>query len=216
MKIGVFDSGIGGLSVAIALKNAYPSVEVIFKNDQKNVPYGDKPLETIYSFSRPIIEELIKKDNCDIIVIACNTVSTNFASRLRKEYKVPIVALEPMVKPATLATKTKVITVCATPRTLESKQYKILKQKYAQNIKIYEPDCSKWSQMIESNQIDEDCISNIVEESCLLGSDQFVLGCTHYHWIEDLIVKKINDRANVMQPENAIIKRVGQIMKQLA
>jgi glutamate racemase len=93
-KIGVFDSGVGGLSVANAIKKALPGYEIIYKDDSQHVPYGTKSLEQIYGFTKPILEELIE-EGCQVIVIACNTVTTNTIGRLRQELTVPLVGMEP-------------------------------------------------------------------------------------------------------------------------
>jgi glutamate racemase len=194
IKIGVFDSGVGGLSVVNAIKKELPNAEVIYKEDSEHVPYGTKTIEQIYVFTKPILEELVD-DGCEVIVIACNTVTTNLIGQLKRKLPVPLVGMEPMVKPAAKATSSGIIAVCATPRTLSSDRYKWLKQRYAASIKVLEPDCSDWSYMIEANAIDREKIAKTVEEVCKKGADQIVLGCTHYHWIEEeikqLALKKV-------------------------
>src|SRR5690349_14249396 len=110
IKIGVFDSGVGGLSVAKAIQKELPDYKVIFKDDAQNVPYGTKSIEEIHQLTKPILEELVS-DGCKAIVVACNTVTTNLIKRLREEVDIPLVGMEPMVKPAALATKSKVIAV---------------------------------------------------------------------------------------------------------
>jgi glutamate racemase len=120
-KIGVFDSGVGGLSVVEAIKRELPSHEVVFKNDAEHVPYGSRNIDEIYNLCKPIISSLVD-EGCAVIVIACNTVTTNLIARLRQDFKVPLVGMEPMVKPAAEKTKSGVIAVCATPRTLASER----------------------------------------------------------------------------------------------
>ncbi len=153
VKIGVFDSGVGGLSVVNAIKKELPDVEVVYKDDKKHLPYGTKSKEQIYEFIEPIFVQFLREE-CQVIVIACNTVTTNLIDVLRKEFSIPMVGVEPMVKPAALDTKTGVIVVCATPGTLASERYKLLKQEYARSVKILEPDCSDWALMIENNRLD--------------------------------------------------------------
>jgi glutamate racemase len=131
---------------------------------------------------------------------------------LRAEFNIPIVGMEPAVKPAALASKTKVIAVCATPRTLSSKRYKWLKEEYAAGIKVLEPDCSDWALMIENKQIDREKIANTVEEICNQGADQIVLGCTHYHWIEEEIKQLAQGRAEVIQPEKPVINQLKRVL----
>lgn len=213
-KIGVFDSGIGGLSVVKAIKKGFPLLEVIFVNDPDNLPYGTKTPDQMENLVRPKIHELIEA-GCELIVIACNTVTTNIIERMRLEYAVTFVGIEPMVKPARAHTKSGVITVCATPATLSSVRYSWLKSEYASDIRVIEPDCSDWTRMIESDSIDEKKIKDIVDDSCKQGSDVIVLGCTHYHWIEGLIIRLAKGRAEVIQPEQAIIARLGRLLEQL-
>ena len=213
IKVGVFDSGIGGKSVADAITQAMPEVEVKFVNDKENVPYGSKAPEELYRLVLPILQNLAKE--VDVIVVACNTVSTTLITRLREDIKKPMIALEPMVKPAAEASKSGVIAVCATPTTLASQRYDWLKQTYAANVKVLEPDCSDWSAMIEDNQVNEKQVANRIEAVINGGADQIVLGCTHYHWIEDLIKTIANGRAQVTQPESAIVGRLKTIITEL-
>lgn len=213
-KIGVFDSGIGGLSVAKAIELGFPNTEVLFIHDSDHMPYGSKTPDELEQLVRPKIKELIDS-GCDLIVIACNTATTTIIDRLRTSFPVAFVGIEPMVKPAASMTKTGIITVCATPATLSSSRYARLKSAFATDIKVLEPDCSDWSRMIESNEIDEEKIRAIVDESCKQGSDVIVLGCTHYHWIEDLIKDAASERASVLQPESAIVARIEALSSSL-
>jgi glutamate racemase len=215
MKIGVFDSGIGGLSVANAIKYALPECEVIFKNDAKHVPYGSRSMDEVLSFTLPILQSLVA-DGARCIVVACNTVSTNLIDQLRNLIDVPLIAMEPMVKPAAERTKTGVVAVCATPATLKSERYEWLKQTYAKNVKVIEPDCSMWAGMIESNTVDEHAIKKLVEEVTSENADVIVLGCTHYHWIEELIKQSAGDNAVVLQPEKPVIEELKRVLARLA
>jgi len=183
--IGVFDSGVGGKSVAAAIRKAFPDWHVIDVDDKEHLPYGTKTPEELKALSLPILNTLSK--SCDIIVIACNTVTTTIIEDLRASLPVPLIGLEPMVKPAAEQTKSGVIAVCATPATLASNRYQWLKDTYAQGKKVVEPDCSDWTSMIESNQVDRNHIEDRIEEALNQGADVIVLGCTHYHWIEKLI-----------------------------
>jgi glutamate racemase len=213
-RIGVFDSGVGGLSVVNTIKKALPECEIIYKDDSEHVPYGTKSTEQIYDFTRPILDELVT-EGCQVIVIACNTVTTNLIARLRQDLPIPLVGMEPMVKPAANATSSGVIAVCATPRTLSSERYKLLKQRYAASIKVLEPDCSDWSYMIETNTLDRKKIAKTIDYVCEKGADEIVLGCTHYHWIEEEIKELAKGRAEVLQPEKPVIKQLKTVLVQL-
>ena len=215
MKIGVFDSGVGGLSVATAIEKAMPEAEVLFRNDKKHLPYGSKPPAEILGYVLPILQQLVK-EGCQVIVIACNTVSTTLIRDLREQLDVPLIAVEPMVKPAAAMTKTRVIAVCATPTTLASQRYAWLKATYAKDIKVVEPDCSDWTRMIEDNQVNENIIKDKINAAIEQGADVIVLGCTHYHWIEELIKQMTNGRAQVIQPEKPVIEQLKRVLKQLS
>lgn len=212
--IGVFDSGIGGKSVALAIQKALPKDKIIFKNDQAHMPYGNKTNEQLLSLSLPILKEM--QQQCDVIVIACNTLSTTIIQLLRQNIEVPLIAIEPMVKPAASLTKTGIIAVCATPSTLASLRYKALKEEYAKAIKVIEPDCSDWAYLIEKNQISATEIRGTLRTVLKEGADVIVLGCTHYHWIEKEIKNEVGDKALVIQPEAAIVNRLKQVLRQLA
>lgn len=211
-KIGVFDSGVGGLSVAKAIKRELPDHEVIYRDDSEHVPYGTRSIEEIYSFTKPVLKKLIS-EGCEVIVIACNTVTTNLIERLRKEIPIPLVGMEPMVKPAAAASKTGVIAVCATPRTLASKRYRWLKEEYAKDVKVLELNCSDWAFLIEVDIPDREKIAKTVKEVCDKNADQIVLGCTHYHWIETEIKKLAKGRAQILQPEAPVIEQLKKVLK---
>jgi glutamate racemase len=213
MKIGVFDSGAGGESVVAAIQKALPNYQVIFRDDRAHLPYGTKSLAEIRGYVIPIIQDMAKE--CDVIVVACNTVSTNLIEELRKLVAVPLIAMEPMVKPAAQATHAKIIAVFATPRTLDSERYHWLKQQYAKGIQVLEPDCSDWTSLIESNQMDQKRIKKDVDTVCNAGADVIVLGCTHYHWIESDIVAAAEGRAKVLQPEQPVIEQLQRVIDNL-
>lgn len=215
MKIGVFDSGIGGLSVVQAIEQALPEYEIIFKNDHEHVPYGTRAPEEILGFVTPIFQDLLD-EGCEVIVVACNTVSTTLMPVLKAKFSVPFVALVPMVKPAAEQTKSGVIAVCATPTTLASPRYRELKEEFASRVMVLEPDCSDWAQMIEHNEVDDKKIEERIGAVLDENADVIVLGCTHYHWIEDRIQELAEGRATVIQPEKAIVKQLATVIQSLA
>lgn len=214
MKVGVFDSGVGGESVANAIKRAKPELEIMYVQDKENIPYGTKTREQLIELVTPIIQKLVN-EGCQIVVIACNTVTTNIISQLRQRFDVPLIGIEPMIGPAAEKTKSKTITVCATPATLASPRYNELKMQYGSDVKVIEPDCGNWAVMIEDNNVDQEHIRAIVDESLGQGSDVFVMGCTHYHWIEDIIDEMTADKAVVLQPESAVIAQLERVIAEL-
>lgn len=214
LKIGVFDSGVGALSVINAIREELPEIEIVYKDDKKHVPYGSRSIEDIHRLVKPIFQEFID-EGCQVIVVACNTVTTNLISVLRQEFDTPMIGMEPAVKPACEATKSKIIAVCATQRTLSSERYAWLKQKYAAGVRVLEPDCSDWALMIENNKVEREKIAETIKDVIDQGADQIVLGCTHYHWIEDLIKKVAARRADVVQPEQPVIRQLKTVLAQL-
>jgi len=215
LKIGVFDSGVGAVPVIQAIQKELPDLEIIYKDDHEHLPYGSRGIEEIHGFVRPIFQEFLD-EGCQVIVIACNTVTTNLIKQLREEFPVPMVGMEPAIKQAAAATKTRKVAVFATRRTLSSQRYAQLKAEYAQGVEILEPDCSDWALMVENSQLNRDKIAKTVERICEKGVDQIVLGCTHYHWIEYLIDSAAAGRAEVIQPTKPVVNRLKQVLEQLA
>ena len=211
MRVGVFDSGIGGISVAQAIERSHPELDVQFMSDTVHMPYGTKSPTEVLGYVLPILHQMVE-DGCAVIVIACNTVTTTLITELRQTIPVPLVAIEPMVKPATALTKTGVIAVCATPTTLASPRYAALKAEFAQGVTVLEPDCSRWASMIEHSQIDEQHIQQTIEQVLSSNADVIVLGCTHYHWIEESINKICSGKATVIQPEQALIAQLERVI----
>ena len=211
MKIGVFDSGVGGLSVAQAVEKELPQADILFVNDQDNVPYGTKDPEQLLKLVGPLLSDMAEQ-GCDVIIVACNTVTTTIIEALRAAITVPLIGMEPMVKPAAETTISRVIAVCATPTTLASSRYNWLKTTYAGGVQVLEPDCSDWSRMIENKRVDRQKIVHIIEKVCRQGADVIVLGCTHYHWIEDLIRETADGRAAVLQPEVPVIVQLKRVL----
>lgn len=214
MKIGVFDSGVGGRSIARAVQKGIKNAVVVVREDKANLPYGTKTPEQLLKLVTPILQGMAS-EGCDIIVVACNTVSTTIIHELRAVIDVPLIAVEPMVKPGAEKSNAGIIAVCATPTTLASGRYQSLKRRFADGVTVLEPDCSDWASMIESNQIDHDTIAKRINEVLDGGADVIVLGCTHYHWIEAEIKELAKDKAIVIQPNAAIVTQVKRVIGQL-
>ncbi|MFZ1250730.1 MAG: glutamate racemase [Candidatus Microsaccharimonas sp.] len=212
MKIGVFDSGIGGEAVAHELRSLIEYAEVVSVNDHKNVPYGGRPKDEIIELTDAAIQPLLKQ-GCDAIVLACNTATTNAISALRERYPTQkFVGLEPMVKPAARTSKTKKIAVLATPATLQSQRYAELKKQWAENVTVFEPDCHTWATLIENNKINDVDLEAVITPLLEADVDVIVLGCTHYHWLKNTIQKKVGSDITVLEPSNAISSRILSIV----
>ena len=211
MKIGVFDSGLGGEAVAEELRRLLPNAQVISINDRVHMPYGTKPRAEIMKLTQAAIQPLLQLE-CDTIVIACNTATTAAIQLLRHDYPTQkFIGLEPMVKPASLLSETGVVATLATPATIASPRYQQLKDDYAKDIKVIEPNCSSWAELIETNQREainlEDTIKPLLEQNV----DVIILGCTHYHWLKQDIEKIVGPTVTVLEPSDAIKNRILEI-----
>lgn len=213
MKIGIFDSGIGGEAIAESLGVTFPEADIFIVNDRKHVPYGDRTPEEITQLTDRAIQPLLN-EKCDVIVIACNSATAVAIETLRARYpEQPFIGLEPMVKPAVATTKSGVIAICATPATLGSARYSRLKDKFASGITVLEPDCSSWARMIEDNELNEDHVEETISAVIDQGADVIVLACTHYHWIRKIIERTVSRRATVLDPSAAIAKRIRSLLE---
>lgn len=213
-KIGVFDSGIGGEALAQALRVAFPTDEIIVASDVTHLPYGTKTAQAIRSLTEAAIQPLLTLP-CDVIVLACNTATAHAIDYLREHYPTtPFVGIEPMIKQAAALSQSRVVGICATPATLTSSRYKRLKQIYGASLRILEPDCRNWAQMIEANTINYREIVSVIEALLSTQADVIVLGCTHYHWIKETIEQLSAPRATVLEPSNAIARRVAVVLEQ--
>lgn len=212
MKIGVFDSGIGGQAVAEELKRLIPDATVLSVNDSARVPYGGRPRSEIIQLTTKAIQPLIDA-KCDAIVIACNTATTNAIKLLRHDNPTQkFIGLEPMVKPAAELTKTGTIAVLATPATLASPRYLELKNDWAQGIEVLEPNCSDWATLIEAGQQEKIQLEQTLMPLLHKRVDVIVLGCTHYHWIKKDIEAIAGSNVTVLEPSNAIKNRLIEIV----
>lgn len=213
MKLGVFDSGIGGEAVAAALTSTFPQAEILTANDREHVPYGDKNPSEVRDLTDAAIQPLLEA-HCDVIILACNTATALVIETLRSKYPgQKFIGIEPMIKTAANHTKSGIVAVCATPATLASERYLTLVKKHAQHLEIIEPDCSQWAYWIENNQLNQAHVAEIINNVCARGADVIVLGCTHYHWIKELIIELAAGRAEVIEPSEAIGRRVAQLLE---
>ncbi|NLS09429.1 glutamate racemase [Nesterenkonia sp. MY13] len=211
MKIGVFDSGRGGQAVADRLAELLPQAQVVTAHDHKNVPYGSRTPEEVHRLTDRAIQPLLK--DCDVVVLACNTATAAAIEQLRADYpQMPFVGLEPMVKPASSLTRSGRIVVCATPATLASPRYQRLKQTWAGELTVIEPDCSSWAATIEQGRSADLALSAVVESVETQGADVVVLACTHYHWIKDAIQAATGDHVQVLEPSDAIASQIQRVL----
>jgi glutamate racemase len=215
--IGVFDSGVGGLSVLRAIRQQLPHVPVIFLADQAHVPYGPRSLEQVRTFSEAITRYLVNR-GCKLIVVACNTASAAALHFLRQAFPaVPFVGMEPAVKPAAEHTRTGVVGVLATPATFQGALYASVVERFAHGVKLLTHTCPGLVAQIEAGQLDTPQTRLILEEALrpmlAEGIDTVVLGCTHYPFVIPLIQDITGPGVRVIDPAPAVARQVGRLLE---
>lgn len=184
--IGIFDSGVGGLTVWNEIVRLLPAEDTLYLADSANAPYGERSPEEILALSRKNTEWLLAR-GCKIIVVACNTATTNAIAALRREYPVPFIGIEPAIKPAALNSQTGRIGVLATRGTLASDLFATTSRNYAEGIQILEQEGVGLVRLIESGTLEGPELAGRLESllAPMLGAgiDQLVLGCTHYPFL---------------------------------
>jgi len=212
MKIGVFDSGIGGEAVAAELQARIEGAAVITVNDHAHVPYGGRSQQEVIELTDAAIQPLLR-EQCDCIVIACNTATVNAIATLRERYPTQkFVGLEPMLKPAWQLSKTRNVAVLATPATLQSRRYAELKEEWSQDLTIFEPNCTSWAALIEAGKASEIPLGETLAPLIERDVDVIVLACTHYHWLKHDIQSIVGTAVIVLEPSQAIRRRILSIV----
>lgn len=217
--IGIFDSGVGGLTVLSELYRLIPRATFHYFADNANCPYGPKGTGEIIKLSSKITEYLIAKQ-CDIIVVACNTATAAAIDHLRANYKIPFVGMEPAVKPAALNTKTNSIGVLATAGTFNGRLYRETTGKYAANIKVNYQVGEGLVELVEAGK------SNSQEAKVLLmkyispmlseNIDHLVLGCTHYPFFTPLLKELLPPNVVIVNPAPAVAQQAVRVLTQMS
>lgn len=217
--IGLFDSGMGGLSVWQEIRAGLPTESLIFFGDGVRCPYGSRPESEVLQFTVEAVERLIA-EGCKLIVIACNTATAVAIDYLREHYpSVPFVGLEPAIKPAALTTKTGVVAVLATERSLEGKLFLHTSAKYADKVQIIKSVGRDFVEIVERGEEDtpaaEAAVRGVVEPIIEAGADKIVLGCTHYPFLRRTIERVIGGReVEIIDSGSAVCRRVAQLLEE--
>lgn len=215
--IGVFDSGVGGLSVLRAIRGQMPEESVVYFGDQGHVPYGPRPLKQIQNFSEGITRFLLAQD-AKIIVVACNTASAAALKYLRETFPdIPFVGMEPAVKPAAEHTETGVVAVLATPATFQGALYASVVERFAAGVELLQNTCPGLVQQIEKGDLDgtqtrkilEDALNPMLEKNI----DTVVLGCTHYPFVIPLIEQIVGEKVRVIDPAPAVARQAKRLLE---
>ncbi|WP_321276679.1 glutamate racemase [Thiomicrorhabdus indica] len=209
--IGIFDSGIGGLPIAQKVRELLPSEDIIYVADTAFAPYGEKSEAEILQRAIQVIEFLLSK-NVKAIVVACNTATMVAIKTLRERYGVPFIGVEPGVKPAAIHTKTGVIGVLATEKTLSSHAFDALAKRVAGNVQMEIQPSPKLVHLVENLQLDFDqahkAVREYVEPLMIKGADTIILGCTHFAHLTPVIEQVAGSPVTVISTELAVAKEV--------
>lgn len=215
--IGIFDSGVGGLSVLREIRALMPNEDIIYFGDQGHVPYGPRPMKQIQDFSEGITRFLLAQQ-ARIIVVACNTASAAALKHLRETFpNAQFVGMEPAVKPAAEKTQTGRVGVLATPATFQGALYASVVERFANGVELFQNTCNGLVQQIEmgnltgveTRRILEDALHPMLEKDI----DTVVLGCTHYPFVIPLIEEIVGEKVRVIDPAPAVARQVKRLLE---
>lgn len=210
--LGIFDSGLGGLTVAREILRLSPVERLIYIGDTAHVPYGPRSVAEVQRFSVEIARYLADRRGCRAVVIACNTATSAAAEAVRAAVSVPVVAMEPGVKPAVAATRSGVIGVLATVGTLTGDRFATLVKEYARNVRVLTQPCPGWVEAVEAGDFDSDATRTLIREYVTpliaKGADTLSLGCTHYPLLRPLITEAAGPDVAILDTGEAVARRV--------
>ena len=215
-SIGIFDSGVGGLSVLRSIHQLLPAEPLLYLADQAHVPYGKRPLEEVRAFSEQIARYLLA-EGARLIVVACNAASAAGLQHLRQVFPaVPFVGMEPAVKPAAEQTRSRVVGVLATPATFQGALYASVVERFANGVSLLQSTCPGLVEQIEAGDLDGPVTRRILEEALesMLerGIDTVVLGCTHYPFVIPLIEAIVGPGVRVIDPAPAVARQAKRLL----
>ena len=214
--IGLFDSGIGGTSIWKAIHELLPNESTIYLADSAHAPYGEKSKETILELSKKNTEYLLNA-GCKLIVVACNTATTNAIKELRALYNVPFIGIEPAIKPAALSSKTQTIGILATKGTLSSELFNKAVEAYTTTT-IVEQIGHGLVELIEAGQLDSEemqtKLKSYIEPMIAANIDYLVLGCSHYPYLIPLIKKILPPQIQIIDSGEAVARQTLAVLKE--
>lgn len=215
--IGVFDSGVGGLSVLRAIRRLIPNEDLIYLADQTHVPYGSRSLDEVRRFSEAISHYFLETHSVKQVVVACNTASAAALHHLRDTFPdMPFVGMEPAVKPAAENTLSGVVGVLATPATFQGELYASVVERFANGVSVLQHDCPGLVAEIEAGRIDGPVVRGILQEALgpMLeqGLDTVVLGCTHYPFVIPVIQQVVGSEVQVIDPAPAVARQAARLL----
>ncbi|HET8655508.1 MAG TPA: glutamate racemase [Longimicrobiaceae bacterium] len=215
--VGIFDSGLGGLSVALEVRSLLPSERIIHLADTAWCPYGGRPLEEIRARSIAAVSALVGK-GVKAVVVACNTASGAALETLRAEFSLPIVGMEPAVKPAAEATRAGRIGVLATQATLRTERFARLCRTYAQDLEVVLQPGTGLVELVEEAHVRGEDAQHVLEALLApvrdAGVDVLVLGCTHYPFLRDEIAAVMGPDVRIIDSGRAVAKQLERVLRE--
>lgn len=218
LPVGVFDSGVGGLSILEKIHTRFPTESLLYVADSAHAPYGPKGEAFIIERSRQILG-FFHAQPVKAVVVACNTATAAAVKQLRAEYAVPIIGMEPAVKPAAGATRSGVVGVLATEGTLASDKFVDLKSRFENQVEIITVPCPGLVEQIErllpDNALIDDLLRQFITPLLAKQADTIVLGCTHYTFIADRIRAIAGSEVAIVDTDDAVARRLGSVLGEM-
>lgn len=216
--IGIFDSGVGGLSIARSIQQTLPSENLLYVADLEFSPYGTKSKQLIENRSEYIVNFLFER-GCKTIVVACNTATVNSIDKLRTKFDIPVVGVEPGIKPAALHSKIGVIGVLATEQTINSASFQALRDRFSSQVKIELQACPRLVELVENVNINSEetvkVVNDYVLPLILKGADHIVLGCTHYSFLLPVIEQVVGGKAIIVDTATPVAEELKRRLTHL-
>ena len=214
--IGVFDSGVGGLSVLRELKRIIPHENFVFLADQLYVPYGEKSKKELVQLGLRVTNYFVKNHDIKMMVVACNTSTCNSVDEVRKKYSLPIVGTVPAIKPAAERTKSGIVAIISTPATSKSGALRKLIKDHCRGVKVLNVGCKNLENAVEKGELESAEINRLLAKylSRIKNSnaDKLVLGCTHYPFLKKPIRKILGSSVKLLDGNKAIAKRAKTLL----
>jgi glutamate racemase len=211
VPVGVFDSGVGGLSVLREIRRELPGEDLFYVADSGYAPYGDRSREFIEQRATAIVR-FLEGERAKAVVVACNTVTGMAVESLRSRFSMPIVAMEPAVKPAASYTRSGVIAVLATSGTLASSKFSTLVSRFGAGVQVLEQPCPRLVEQVERGEVASDVtrslVTGYVRPLIEKGADTIVLGCTHYSFLSEVIQEIAGPTVSIIDPAVAVAREV--------
>ncbi len=213
--VGIFDSGVGGLTVAAALHRLLPALPIRYVADTAYFPYGERSAAEVEARARALTARLVE-EGCDLVVVACNTASSAALERLRAEFSVPIVGMEPPLKPAVERSRTKRVAVLATPGTVSGERLARLRDTHGADVDVVTLAMPGLADLVEGGEVDGERVEGMLRsalESAGAGVDEVALGCTHYGFLRPALEGIVAHGVEILDAADPVARRVEHQLK---